>query len=243
MFYLDTYIAHRGFHNEVAPENSLAAFSRSIEAGFAIELDVRLTKDNEVIVFHDDSLKRMTSAGGLVNQYILTSLKSLKLHGSSERIPTLKEVLTLVDGRVPLIIELKNNSKDKILEEKTMDLLSDYSGEYTIQSFNPFSLQWIRENHPNVIIGLLTTYDFGKESIESLKKALVRYMPMLPLIRPEYIGLNYKSYSPLQLGIIKNLTNSKIIYWTVDNESDFKRVHKNCSNLIFEGFDPRDSIN
>ncbi len=240
MFYLDNFISHRGYHDKTTPENSLAAFKKSIDAGFSIEIDVRLTKDDIPVVFHDEVLDRMTSANGKVSQYMLSSLKKLKLSDSEEIIPSLEEVLELVAGKVPLIIELKNNTKSYKLEEEVFKLLAEYLGEFTIQSFNPFSLQWIRDNYPNTVLGLLTTYEFGKEALNVSKKAIVRFMPLLPMIRPEYIGVNHRSFSSLQLSIIKTVSNAKIIYWTVDNKEDFKRLIKNSDNLIFEGFDPRE---
>ena len=116
-------IAHRGLHDKNTPENSLAAFSKAIEKGFAIELDVQLLSDDTVVVFHDTSLSRMTGNDGYIKFLNKNDLKVLKLKGTKEHIPTFEEVLNLVDGKTPLLIEIKNSStKVGKLEQKVVDL-------------------------------------------------------------------------------------------------------------------------
>jgi glycerophosphoryl diester phosphodiesterase len=146
-------IAHRGFHNLIIPENSLESFNHAINLKLPIELDVRLTKDEEVIVFHDAFLKRMTGINDMVKNLTLKEIKQLKLLNSKETIPTLEEVLILVNKKVPLYIELKNN-KVGILEDKVIDLLKNYNNFY-LMSFNEKSVYYIKKQKPNYQVGIL----------------------------------------------------------------------------------------
>lgn len=237
-FYLEKPIAHRGFHNEDLPENSMAAFEKAIELGFAIELDVHLSKDGIPVVFHDEELERMTGSNGRVSQYILSSLKKLHLNGTEQTIPTLEEVLELVDGRVPLIIELKVNDHNGEFEAEVMKYLHFYEGDYTIQSFNPFTLKWIRSHYPNTVLGLLVTSDFSDTDLNLPKRKLLQYMALAPVIRPDYIGLDYKTFNIAQYYLIKMMTHGHIIFWTIDNMDLYEECQDLCDNIIFEGFIP-----
>src|SRR4051794_26055161 len=132
-----TPIAHRGLHaaHEGRPENSLAAFARCCALGFPAELDVRLARDGEVVVFHDRALKRLTGAAGRVEERDAAELRALRLLGTDERVPLLAEVLELVGGRVPLLVELKSGAPAATLERAVLRVLDGYPGEVAIQSF------------------------------------------------------------------------------------------------------------
>ncbi len=237
-FYLDTYIAHRGLHDSKKPENSTAAFKAAIKHGYAIELDVHLSIDGEVIVFHDETLTRMTGSNGEVGQYTLSSLKELKLLGTKEKIPTLREVLDLVQGQVPLIIEIKVIEHNGELEAATMRELQGYEGEYTIQSFNPLCLKWFRKHYPAVILGLLVTRDFSDTKLSLLKQQALANMTFLPVIRPDYVGLDIDTYSKIQLGIIKKFTFNHLVFWTVKTEQQMRTAKRLGANIIFENIKP-----
>jgi len=238
LFYLERPIAHRGLHDDKSPENSLGAFSKALKKGYAIELDIHLSKDLDVVVFHDESLERMTGSRGEISQYVLQSLKNLRLANTDESIPTLKEVLELVDGQVPIVIEVKCNKHDGIIEAELMKLLVHYQGDYTIQSFNPYTLKWIRLHYPQVVLGLLVTNDFANTKLKFYEKFVLRYMSFLPVIRPDYIGLDYESFSLIQYFIIKKLTLAKIIFWTIADEETYIECRELCDNIIFENFTP-----
>lgn len=238
-FYIDTPIAHRGLHSETVPENSLEAFSLAMESGFCIEFDLHLSKDGIPIVFHDETLERLTGSNGKVANYTLESLKTLFLKNTNQKIPTLEEVLELVAGKVPLIIEIKNNNHDGVIESEVMKRLIHYKGDYTIQSFNPMTLKWLREHYPSTILGMLVTNDFKKSKLSFFKKFILRYMTFYPVIRPEYIGLDYESFSLTQYFLIKKLMLTKIVFWTINSEKLFLECREFCDNIIFENFDPR----
>lgn len=242
-FYLNKPIAHRGYHGAPdAPENSMRAFELAIENGFSIELDIHLSKEKVPVVFHDEFLERLTGSGGKISNYTLPSLKELKLNNTDQKIPTLAEVLDFVAGRTPLVIEIKCNDHNGEIEAEAMKLLIHYKGEYALQSFNPLTLKWLREHYPTLTLGLLVTNDLKKSKLNFLKKFAVRYMTFIPVIRPDYIGLDYRSFSLIQYFIIKKLTLAKIIFWTIDSESLYRESYELCDNIIFEKFNPLEMI-
>lgn len=145
--------AHRGLHkkDKTVPENSLAAFERASSYGYGIELDVQLSKDGQVVVFHDDTLNRVCGVDSRVDEKTYDELSKISLCGTTQTIPLFSEVLKTVRGRGPLIVELKNGKRNEELCEKTYALLEKYSGEYCIESFNPFIVRWFKKNAPEVI--------------------------------------------------------------------------------------------
>ena len=149
--------AHRGLHkrDKSVPENSLAAFELAASRGYGMELDVQLTKDGQVVVFHDDTLSRVCGVDARVDEKTYEELKMLRLCGTEETIPLFSEVLATVRGRGALIVELKTGKRNRELCEKTYALLSEYSGEYCIESFNPFIVRWFKRNAPEVLRGQL----------------------------------------------------------------------------------------
>jgi glycerophosphoryl diester phosphodiesterase len=139
------YFAHRGLHtgDGRVPENSLKAFRGAAAEGLGAELDVNLDADGNVVVFHDDSLSRMTGADKYINDTSAEELSKLSLLGSDEKIPLFSEVLD-VCGKIPLIVELKSTPRYNELCEKTLELLSGYRGAYVIESFDPRIVAWFR---------------------------------------------------------------------------------------------------
>ena len=147
-------IAHRGLHGrrDIAPENSMEAFRRAVDAGYGIELDIRFSKDRQIVVFHDDTLERVCGACGRISDYTYEELQQFRLHQSEERIPLFSDVLELVGGRVPLVVELKADGNRYIpaLCEDAARLLDPYPGEYCVESFHPRYVLWFRRNRPLV---------------------------------------------------------------------------------------------
>ncbi len=232
---VETPIAHRGLHDKNVPENSLESFSKAVEKGYAIELDVQILADDTIVVFHDESLARMTGNDGYVKFLNKEDLKALKLKGSKESIPTLKEVLDLVDGKVPLLIEIKNKYKVGKLEQAIIDILKNYKGEFAVQSFNPFSLNYIKQHAPNFIRGQLSGY-FKGESLSFVRKFLLKRMWFnKKLSQPNFIS--YEA-SALPNRFVKKYKNLPLLAWVVHSKEEYMRVVKYCDNIIFEKFDP-----
>ena len=152
------FFAHRGLHDNGsdAPENSMAAFRKAVDAGYGIELDVQLTADSVPVIFHDPDLLRVCGVNRQVKDCTFKELQKYTLFGSSERIPALKEFLGMVDGRVPLIVEYKSEDTDMTLCRIIDPMLKAYKGVYCIESFNPLVLFWYRIHRPGVMRGQLS---------------------------------------------------------------------------------------
>lgn len=233
---VETPIAHRGLHDKNHPENSLSAFSLAIEQGYAIELDVRIISDGTLVVFHDESLSRLTDNDGYIKFLTKADLDMLKLAGTKEKIPTFEQVLELVDGKVPLLIEVKNTDKVGQLEKKLLELLKNYKGEYAIESFNPYVLEYFYKYAPEIPRGQLAGY-FKGEKLSFFKKfALKRMLLNKKISHPDFIS--YES-SHLPNMYVKKYKSIPLLAWTVKCQSEYMRVVKYCDNIIFEGFEPK----
>lgn len=151
--------AHRGLHNEKLgiPENSLAAFRAARDNGFGIELDLQLSSDGQVVVFHDNDLKRLCGVDAPVNSLTYDELRELRLSGTDEYIPLFSEVLEVMDGSSqPLVVELKPTYQRAELCGKALELMRSYGGELCVESFDPFAVAWFRRNAPDIVRGQLT---------------------------------------------------------------------------------------
>lgn len=235
----ETPIAHRGVHTKDIPENSLSAFENALKNNYAIELDVQFTKDKEVVVFHDENLKRMTNDTRNIEDVNYDELKNLRLDNTNEIIPILEEVLELVDSKVAILIEIKD-CKDYIeLSEKTYEILKGYEGNYAIQSFNPFILEWYKNNASEVIRGQLSgTFTEGSESLNSFEKFVLKNMLLNFKSKPNYIGYELEGIPKSKLESLRK-KGVPIIVWTVKNKEDMEKAYKYSDNITFENFLPK----
>ena len=237
-FLVSKYIAHRGYHNSENPENSLGAFQRAIEKGFAIELDVRPLSDGTIVVFHDETLSRMTGKDGYVANLKKSDLKKIKLAGTEFTIPTFKETLKLINGKAPLLIEIKNEGKVGELEKEVLNILKTYKGEFAIQSFNPYVLMWFKENAPEIMRGQLASY-FKDVKLSSIKKSILKKLKFNKLTEPHFISYNAKD---LPNRFVKKYSHLPLLAWTIRSEDDFFNTIKYCDNMIFENFDINETL-
>lgn len=231
--------AHRGLHDDVYPENSMPAFKAAMEAGFGIELDVHLSKDGEVIVFHDDNLKRMTGIDGRPEDYTRAELADMRLDGSEWGIPTLREVFDLVQGRVPILIETKSLGLAGALEPALYEMLKTYEGPYAVQSFSPFSMGWFKRFAPKVLRGQLSGRGkTPKNGVPSWKILMVKLLLTDIWARPNFIS--YK-WDHISAKVVQRLRKKGVmaLAWTVHNEWEARQVKPFCGTIIFEGFRPR----
>ncbi len=235
----NTYIAHRGYHRpEGAPENSMAAFTRAMEEGFAIELDIHLLMDQQVVVFHDDDLKRMTGYPKKIFDCTWDEIRSLKLLNTEETIPLFKDVLELIDGKVPLLIEIKNRGKVGNLEKKINELLRKYKGAFGIQSFNPYSVGWFKDHSPKILRGQLSG-NFDNENLAFYKKFLLKRLLLNHVSKPHFINydIEYLSNIPAR---IRNKKENILLGYTATNHEAYVRAMDQCINVVFEGFNPKE---
>lgn len=229
-------IAHRGLHTDEMPENSLGAFQNAIDNGYPIELDVHLTCDGTVVVFHDDSLARVTNKDGYVKNLTKDTLKDYSIFGTKYTIPTFKEVLDLVAGQVPILIEVKNTGKVGELESALLKILKDYTGEYAIQSFNPYVLEWFKKNAPQIARGQLAGY-FKGEKLSFIKKfALKRMLLNKKISCPDFISYDARN---VPNRFVKKYKKLPLLVWCVRSQDEYLKKVKYCDNIIFENFEPK----
>ena len=226
--------AHRGLHGEGVPENSLAAFARAAEAGYGIELDVQLSRDGVVMVFHDDTLVRMTGCDKKLHELTAQELQTLSLAGTEQRIPTFAEVLSLVDGRVPLLVELKGESADVSLCKKVAPLLSDYVGAYCVESFNPLLLYGMKKHLPDACYGQLYTNVCRDKNKTTLLHVLLTSMALNVLSRPDFVAYNKQDRDALPVKIATRLFGAARFVWTVKGAQELDGAHARGEHAIFE---------
>lgn len=236
--------AHRGLHGDGIPENSLAAFEKACEAGFGIELDVQLSRDGTVMVFHDYTLVRMTGREGKLRDLTAAELKTLSLNGTAETIPTFTEVLALVDGRVPLLVELKGENLDTSLCEKVASHLSAYKGAYCLESFNPLLIGKMGKYLPEAYRGLLYTNVCRDKKKYTPLNLIITAMLLNGVAKPHFIACNYKDRGSLPVRLTTKLYSAPRFVWTVRDAEEFTRAHELGEYAIFENLihtDPKEN--
>ncbi|MGG6240175.1 glycerophosphodiester phosphodiesterase family protein [Nodosilinea sp. AN01ver1] len=222
-------IAHRGLHQGTAvPENSLAAFERAIAARHPIELDVQLLADGHLAVFHDRDLKRLTGHKGRITDQPLATLSQFRLYDTDQRIPSLAETLACIDGRVPLLIEIKNEKKVGPPEQALVKTLAGYRGEFAVQSFNPRSLQWFRRYAPAIVRGQLASKP---------QKFLRSSLLLAWASAPHFIAYNVKALPTLPTTLARHHFNRPLLAWTVRSQADLERAIQHADNYIFDPFE------
>lgn len=234
--------AHRGLHDNTsgAPENSMEAFRRAVEAGFGIELDVQLSKDEIPVVFHDFTLRRVCGVAGRVADFTFEELQQFFLCSSEQKIPRFEEVLKLVDGRVPLIIEYKIPGGDNRVCAIADRLLQTYGGAYCIESFNPLGLMWYRHNRKEILRGQLAE-NFVRAGEKEFPKPLYFVLHHLLLnfaTRPDFIAYNYKHRRDMSRQLCRKLYGGLSVAWTIKDKEALEAEKEHFDLFIFEGFLP-----
>lgn len=227
-FLKNKLIAHRGLYNELIPENSIKAFENAINKDYIIELDVHLINDGNVVVFHDDNLKRMTGLDKNIKDCTYDELQQLKLKDTKYTIPLFSDVLKLINGKVPVIVELKYDNKVGLLEDKVIKMLNDYKYSFAVKSFSVKSIRYINKHASNFIKGLLITHKNHK---------ILNKLILNKFICDKYLGIDFLSCSIklVKSKKIKKLRNNKIILgWTVRKSNVLDEYKNYCDNLICE---------
>lgn len=223
-------VAHRGLHKGfMVPENSYRAFQNAISKKYAIELDVRVTKDKQVVVFHDKNILRMCGIKKKIANQNYANLQKYSLYNTKQKIPLLKEILELINGQVPLFIEIKNYGKVGEFEDLVVKELENYSGNYAICSFNVEVVKWFKQNRPEIKRGLI----YG-----DLHKFGIKYFHMVFLYRiitskPDFISLDYKLLDTM-LPKITRLFKKPLVSWTINSKKKLIKANKIVDNVIFE---------
>jgi glycerophosphoryl diester phosphodiesterase len=225
-------VAPRGYHalNDRRWENTLSAFAAAAERGYSIECDVHLSADNVPVVIHDDDLKRLTGADGFVWQRTAAELATLRVGGTSDHVPTLAEVLALVAGRVPLVVELKGTpGHDTGLVASVGALLKTYKGKVAIMSFDHWLIRDFARDAPG-IPGGLTAY--GREN-----KLIEAHFSMLAH------DLAFTSYAAGDLPnpfvtFVRDRLKMPVITWTIRDQPAIDITFRYADQMTFEGFEP-----
>lgn len=234
------YFAHRGLFDNAseAPENSMPAFRRAVEAGFGIELDVHVTKDGIPVVFHDFKLDRICGVDGQIEEYTYEELQRFTLCNSRQKPPRLQEVLATVDGRVPLIVEIKSESLDVSCCGRIDRLLCAYRGAYCIESFNPIVLWWFRRHHNDVVRGQLSS-NFRKDGgYTHVLFFLMTHLLFNFLAKPDFIAYNHKFSSEPGRKLCRRLYRCPAAAWTIRSEQELEKMRGEFDVFIFESFCP-----
>lgn len=241
--YMGVLYAHRGLHDNAsaAPENSMAAFRKAVEAGYGIELDVQLTKDGIPVIFHDFTLERMCGVSGRVDTFTYEELQQFTLLQSEERIPKLEDFLAMVAGRVPLIIELKVEWTDLSLCPVLQDMLTGYSGIYCIESFNPLVLMWYRRYHREVMRGQLSTNFRQDGKYRNPLYFMLTHLLTNCFTSPDFIAYNCMFKEEPGRKICRKLYRNMAVAWTVKDQKQLKSLEKDFDLFIFDSFIPEDT--
>ena len=225
-------IAHRGLHkNKIIPENSMLAFKAAIEKNYAIEFDINITKDNQIIVFHDYDLNRLCNKKENIEDESYDFLKDLNLYESNEKIPLLKELLDEVAGKIPLIIEIKKHKNIGLLENILLEMLKEYKGEYFICSFEKDILLWLEKNKPKEIRGLI----FESLPIKFKKYEKIAFLYKYFKSKADFISLEDKLIDSSIYDFCKK-KELDIVVWTIKDKKSFQNIDKKVSAVIFENF-------
>lgn len=229
------HYAHRGLH-DIYPENSLPAFEKAKNFGYGVELDVQLTKDEIVIVSHDFHLKRSCGIEKEIDNCLYEELRSLHIFNSEYTFCTFEEVLNIIDGKIPLIIEIKQKGINCSTCEKVAKILDTYSGDYVVESFNPIAMNWFLKHRNAVIRGQLSS-DFSKdEKMHPVLKFALKHLLGNFLSRPDFIAYDIQHRKEFSFQLLKHFT--KTVGWTCKSEKMEEDIQKDYSCIIFEDYLP-----
>lgn len=241
--FLKIPLAHRALHDQTdgRPENSRAAIKAAINAGYGIEIDVQLSGDAQAMVFHDYRLERLAEGQGNVKDKTAVELGDTQLHGGHEGIPTLSEVLDLVAGKVPLLIEVKDQDGQMgpdigPLEAQVAQCLQGYDGPVAVMSFNPHSVARMAELLPNVPRGLVTdNFDAGDWGLPEDVCARLRPIPDFERTQSSFISHDCRDLDAPRVHELKG-QGADILCWTVKSPAQEAQARKTAQNITFEGY-------
>lgn len=232
--------AHRGLYekDQSVPENSLEAFKRAADYGCGVELDVQLSKDGAVVVFHDDTVDRMTDRKGRVDSFTLEELQAMPLMGTEHRMPLFTDVMAVLDGKSPTIVELKSTPNFEELCTKTLAILRTLKGPYCVESFDPRIVRWFCKNAPDLVRGQLTeAFPYWRKAGASFWKALMMHCLFVNfLTHPQFIAFG-RGHRPLCMFVGRAIGTMRV-FWTERPDADHETLAKRYDCRIFEHYRP-----
>ncbi|MCB1396983.1 MAG: phosphodiesterase [Rhodobacter sp.] len=238
-------IAHRALHDlsARAPENSLPAVRAAVAAGYGIEIDLQPSADGVAMVFHDDTLDRLTYETGPLRARSTAELQRIRVRECPEPIPTLRQVLAEVDGRVPLLIELKDQSQrmgdsDGQLERATAAALEGYGGPVAVMSFNPSMIATMADLAPGVARGL-TTYAFPAEDLpegtDAAHRASLAAIADFDRVGAAFISHHWRDLDRPRVAELK-AAGAAVLCWTIRSPEEEATARRIAQNITFEGY-------
>ncbi len=234
--------AHRGFHGNGVPENSMEAFRLALEAGYGIELDVHLLADGNLGVMHDSALLRTTGEPGKIEALTTDRLSRIRLEGTEQTIPEFRQVLELFAGKAPMIIELKTDGGNYArLTETLCRMLEGYSGPYCVESFDPRCIRWLRKNRPDIVRGQLSE-NFLRSDGSGVNWPLRFAMTFLlsnGLTRPDFVAYRFAHRNHVSVWLCRKLFRVQGVSWTIRTPEEFDTACREGWIPIFEGFRPK----
>lgn len=235
-------IAHRGLHNALRAvvENTQSAFAHAIRNGYAIECDIQLSGDGEAIVFHDDTVDRLTEARGDVRSYSSRQLKAIRFKQTSDRMQTLGELLDQVAGRVPLVVELKSLwDSDVRLVKRTLQVIQSYAGRVCLMSFDPDILEALHAIAPHVVRGIVAdrAVDPYYDILPLERRIELRRFTHVSRTQPHFISYDWQDlpFEPISQAREAGLP---VITWTIRSPQEAEAALRYCDQITFEGFKP-----
>ena len=233
--------AHRGLWNDERPENSLAAFAAAREAGYGIELDVHLTADGYLVVHHDDSLKRMCGKDIRIGSSTAAEVCACRLKDTDEHVPTFDEVLAVVGGKIPMIVELKTENNVDALCRAVEERMRRYEGVWCMESFDPRAVRWFRKNADHIIRGQLANGGSILKAKPGKRLGLFVLKSQLgnALGRPDFVAYQAATDNNLPMRLIRRM-RLLLVCWTIRSQEMMDRQRSRYDIQIFEGFIPRE---
>lgn len=236
-------IAHRGLHDAQSGviENTTSAVARALDHGYSIEVDLQISADGEAMVFHDETLDRLTEAEGAVAERGSQELQSVRFRDTEDRMQTLSELLKQVAGRSALVLELKSLWNDNaVLARRTAEVLSDYNGAAAVMSFDPALVAASRGLDPDRIRGIVACrFEDADEwpELSSMQRFSLRYFSHMAQTRPHFVSYDIKGLESLAPRLLRAL-GVPLITWTVRDEYQALYGSDWADQITFEGFLP-----
>lgn len=226
--------AHRGLHDGIVPENTLWAFKEAVKNGYDIELDIRLTKDNKLVVFHDQNLYRLCGVDKDICTLDYEELKAFFIKDTKEQIPLLSDLLKILPHTTTLLIELKSSRNYKKMVQVFLDDIRDIPNQYAIHSYDPRIVYYFKRLNPHIIRGLITK---GKPTESKLLNYIIKLLPILSIIKPDFINHEFEDLPNKTMDLLKE-KGYMILSYTAHSLEELNFIKHRYDNAVFEGFKP-----
>lgn len=230
-------VAHRGLHSDVLAENSLKAIQKAVECGYGVEIDVHLLADGKLVVVHDSNLKRVTGKEVIVETLTSEQLKEYKLWDGQD-IPLFEQVLNLIDGRSPLLIELKFENKfDSNQADAVLKVLESYPypDKIALQSFHPSAVKYLKERTDKYAVGFLCSYKLGNRP--KFVTYLLKSLKLYNKIHSDFISYDI-NFLPNKYVDKFRKKGEQLLCWTVNSKEKLEKAKPLVDNIIFEKIKP-----